>query len=61
MAGTHPIWSDPLDLGLFSISLMVKDLAASKAFHGKLGFVQAGGDPEANYLIMNNVETVIGE
>ena len=49
-----------MDLGLFSISLTVKDLAASKAFYEKLGFVQTGGDAEANYLIMKNGETVIG-
>lgn len=49
-----------MDLGLFSISLTVKDLAASKAFYEKLGFEQTGGDPEANYLIMKNGETVIG-
>ena len=49
-----------MDLGLFSISLTVKDLAASQAFYEKLGFVQTGGDAEANYLIMKNGETVIG-
>ena len=49
-----------MDLGLFSISLTVKDLAASKAFYEKLGFVQTGGDAEANYLIMMNGETVVG-
>lgn len=49
-----------MDLGLFSISLTVKDLAASKAFYEKLGFVQTGGDAEANYLIMMNGGTVVG-
>ncbi len=49
-----------MDLGIFSISLTVKDLAASKAFYEKLGFVQTGGDDEANYLIMVNGESVIG-
>ncbi|MYC88514.1 MAG: VOC family protein [Gemmatimonadales bacterium] len=49
-----------MDLGLFSVSLTVKDLGASRAFYEKLGFVQTGGDPEANYLIMKNGETVIG-
>ena len=49
-----------MDLGLFSISLTVRDLAASRAFYEKLGFVQTGGDDEANYLIMVNGETVIG-
>ncbi len=49
-----------MDLGLFSISLTVKDLAASKAFYEKLGFVQTGGDAETNYLIMMNGGTVVG-
>lgn len=49
-----------MDLGLFSISLTVKDLAASKAFYEKLGFVQTGGDAEANYLIMMSGGTVVG-
>lgn len=49
-----------MDLGIFSISLTVKDLAASKAFYEKLGFVQTGGDDEANYLIMVNGESVVG-
>ncbi|WP_420449480.1 VOC family protein [Candidatus Palauibacter sp.] len=49
-----------MELGLFSISLTVKDLTASKAFYEKLGFVQTGGDPEANYLIMMNGGTVVG-
>ncbi|WP_420633987.1 VOC family protein [Candidatus Palauibacter sp.] len=49
-----------MDLGIFSVSLNVKDLAASKAFYEKLGFEQTGGDFEANYLIMKNGETVVG-
>lgn len=49
-----------LDLGIFSISLTVRDLAASKAFYEKLGFEQTGGDFEANYLILRNGGTVIG-
>ncbi|WP_419163732.1 VOC family protein [Candidatus Palauibacter sp.] len=49
-----------MDLGIFSVSLTVKDLAASKAFYEKLGFEQTGGDFEANYLIMKNGETVVG-
>jgi lactoylglutathione lyase len=33
-----------MELGAFSISLAVKDLAASKAFYETLGFTQMGGD-----------------
>ncbi|MFW6084559.1 MAG: VOC family protein [Gemmatimonadota bacterium] len=49
-----------MDLGLFSISLAVDDLAASRAFYEKLGFEVTGGDEERNYLIMVNGTTVIG-
>jgi catechol 2,3-dioxygenase-like lactoylglutathione lyase family enzyme len=47
-------------LGVFSISLAVKDLAASRAFYEKLGFGSFGGDPAHNYLIMKNGSTIIG-
>lgn len=49
-----------MQLGAFSVSLAVKDLAASKAFYEKLGFEATGGDEAQNYLIMVNGETVIG-
>jgi len=48
-----------MDLGVFSVSLAVKDLAASKDFYEKLGFEATGGDGEY-YLIMVNGQTVIG-
>jgi len=49
-----------MNLGSFSVSLAVKDLAASKDFYEKLGFEPAGGDPEQNWLILRNREHVIG-
>jgi catechol 2,3-dioxygenase-like lactoylglutathione lyase family enzyme len=49
-----------LELGAFSISLSVADLDRSRSFYEKLGFVVAGGDPEADYLILKNGETTIG-
>ena len=49
-----------MDLGAFSVSLSVKDLAVSQAFYEKLGFDSLGGDPEHGYLIMKNGTTVIG-
>lgn len=48
-----------MKLGAFSISLSVKDLAASKAFYEKLGFEKFGGDGQ-HYLIMKNGESLIG-
>ncbi len=49
-----------MDLGNFSVSLAVKDIAASRAFYEKLGFEVFGGDQSKNWLIMKNGETNIG-
>ena len=49
-----------MELGAFSISLAVKDLAASRAFYEKLGFEPIGGDSEQNWLILRNGGHVIG-
>jgi catechol 2,3-dioxygenase-like lactoylglutathione lyase family enzyme len=49
-----------MELGAFSVSLSVRDLAASREFYEKLGFTQFGGDPEENWLIMKNGPHVIG-
>jgi lactoylglutathione lyase len=49
-----------MKLGTFSISLAVKDIAASRAFYEKLGFEQVGGDQTQNWLILRNGETTIG-
>jgi len=49
-----------MELGTFSVSLAVKDLAASRAFYEKLGFEVSGGDLEHNYLILRNGHHVIG-
>ncbi len=49
-----------MELGAFSISLTVKDIAASKAFYEKIGFRVFGGDITRNWLIMKNGPHVIG-
>jgi lactoylglutathione lyase len=49
-----------MELGAFSVSLAVEDLAVSQAFYEKLGFSVAGGDPDQNYLILANGRTIIG-
>ncbi|MEM7483319.1 MAG: VOC family protein [Acidobacteriota bacterium] len=49
-----------MDLGRFSVSLTVKDLAASKEFYEALGFEVVAGDAEQNYLILQNGEAIIG-
>jgi catechol 2,3-dioxygenase-like lactoylglutathione lyase family enzyme len=49
-----------MKLGAFSISLAVKDIAASRAFYEQLGFAQVMGDQSQNWLILRNGETTIG-
>ena len=49
-----------MQLGNFSISLAVKDIAVSRAFYEKLGFSVWGGEQEENWLILKNGSTVIG-
>lgn len=49
-----------MQLGAFSISLSVKDIAASRDFYAKLGFVPLGGDIEDKWLILKNGDHIIG-
>lgn len=49
-----------MQLGNFSVSLAVKDIAASKRFYETLGFTVFGGDQSQNWLIMKNGTHVIG-
>jgi catechol 2,3-dioxygenase-like lactoylglutathione lyase family enzyme len=49
-----------MELGAFSISLTVKDIAASKAFYEKFGFTEFGGDISQNWLILKNGDAIIG-
>ena len=49
-----------MELGAFSVSLNVKDIAASRDFYAKLGFVEAGGNIADNWLILRSGDHVIG-
>lgn len=49
-----------MELGSFSVSLAVKDLAASQAFYEKFGFTVFGGEATQNWLILKNGDHVIG-
>jgi len=49
-----------MKLGAFSVSLAVKDIAASRAFYEKLGFTAFGGNQDQRWLIMKNETTLIG-
>ncbi len=47
-------------LGNFSVSLAVKDIAASRSFYEKLGFRVILGDQAKNWLILQNETSTIG-
>ena len=49
-----------MQLGAFSISLAVKDLAASNDFYSKLGFEKFHGDADQGWLILKNGDHIIG-
>ncbi len=49
-----------MELGNFSVSLAVKDIAASKRFYETLGFTVFAGEQSQNWLIMKNGTHVIG-
>jgi lactoylglutathione lyase len=49
-----------LELGAFSVSLAVKDIAASRAFYEKLGFAVVMGKQEQKWLILRNGMTTLG-
>lgn len=49
-----------MDLGAFSISLPVADLAASERFYATLGFRRVGGSAEEGYAMLANGTTIIG-
>lgn len=49
-----------MKLGAFSVSLAVKDIAASREFYEKLGFEVIMGEQSQGWLILRNGETTIG-
>ena len=49
-----------MDLGAFSISLAVKDLAASRAFYEALGFTVFHGDADQGWLILGQGDSTVG-
>jgi lactoylglutathione lyase len=49
-----------MELGAFSVSLAVKDIAASRSFYEKFGFRIVGGDASQNWLILRSGDHTIG-
>ena len=60
VSSSDPTLPGTLELGVFSLSLNVADLDASRAFYEQLGFVVAGGDADSGWLILKNGETTLG-
>jgi catechol 2,3-dioxygenase-like lactoylglutathione lyase family enzyme len=49
-----------MNLGAFSVSLAVKDIAASREFYEKLGFTALMDEQAQNWMILKNGDAVIG-
>ena len=49
-----------MELGTFSLSLAVKDIASSRAFYEALGFAVFDGDEAQQWLILRNGDAKIG-
>ena len=49
-----------MDLGCFSVSLAVKDLAASRTFYENLGFEVIDDHQDQNWVVLKNGTTIIG-
>jgi len=49
-----------MNLGNFSISLTVKDLARSRKFYETIGFEMIAGVPEENWILLKNGNAKIG-
>ena len=49
-----------MKLGVFSISLAVKDIETSRVFYEAFGFKVFGGNAAQNWLILKNDEHIIG-
>jgi catechol 2,3-dioxygenase-like lactoylglutathione lyase family enzyme len=57
---SQPTTGKGMSLGNFSVSLAVKDLAASRAFYEKLGFRVFGGNAAQGWQILQNDTATIG-
>ena len=60
VSAADPDLPGTMELGAFSLSLSVADLAVSRDFYAQLGFEVTGGDADYGYLILKNGETTLG-
>ena len=55
-----PVGDPNMQLGNFSVSLTVKDIAASRAFYEALGFRVKTNMGQGNWMVLQNGSTTIG-
>jgi lactoylglutathione lyase len=60
LLGVTAMASEAEEFGTFSVSLGVKNMAASKDFYEKLGFSRVVGDPDKGWLILKKGDAIIG-
>jgi catechol 2,3-dioxygenase-like lactoylglutathione lyase family enzyme len=60
LLGMHVPQENDMDLGSFSISLAVADIAASRTFYEAMGFEIIDGDQARNWLILQNGAAKVG-
>ena len=51
LLGVSTMAAEAVEFGTFSVSLGVKNMAASKDFYEKLGFSRVVGEPDKGWLI----------
>ena len=49
-----------MEIGAFTVSLVVKNIEKSYEFYSKLGFKQRSGDIKQNWVVLQNGNAVIG-
>ena len=57
---TQPKETKTMELGSFTLCLLVKDINASKEFYEKLDFKQVSGDIKQKWIVVQNGTTKIG-
>jgi catechol 2,3-dioxygenase-like lactoylglutathione lyase family enzyme len=60
LLGVSAMASEAGEFGTFSVSLGVKNMAASTDFYEKLGFSRVVGEPDKGWLILKKGDAIIG-
>jgi len=60
LLGVSTMAAEAVEFGTFSVSLGVKNMAASKDFYEKLCFSRVVGEPDKGWLILKKGDAIIG-